>query len=364
MIAPGHHSASLVLLLAGIVCYSGSSAGSTPNHRLYVSALAQGGGDGTHARPFDTLQALEQASAPGDTLVVLAAPTRVAPLDGGIALKPGQRLLGEAPRNGYASRITNRSRVSHDGDAVVLAPGAEVANLVIERPHRGGIYGLNTPGVQVHHNDISGHNQSCTLGLMIAPITIPSSIPGIVVPQPLPLPNGWAGIMVDADRGTGRIHIHDNEVRDSACGDGIDLRMSGTANYTARLSGNIVHGLEQGPPERGHLSVLAMGMQTRDRSRLRATLDGNTQYDIGDSSQATDSEGVFANLVDESELTAEVVRNSFHQGLGGFSANGLELVISSGSARAVMTVRGGHPVGLGSRALRHRAGLAAPRGPR
>lgn len=320
-----------------------SAIGATPATAavLYVTASADNTAiaDGSRARPYTSLQAVEQASAAGDTIIVLAAPLAQAPLDGGIALKPAQILLGEAASTDRAARLTN-STTRFDGDAVVLAPGAEVAGLLIEHPRRGGIYGRNVPGAQVHDNEILGHNRDCAVGLIIPPISIPSSIPGIVIPQPLPLPNGWAGIMVDADRGTGHVAIHDNTVRDSDCGDGIDLRLSGNADYTARIDANIVHHIKQGPLLRGILSVLAIGMQTLDTAKLNATLDRNTQYDIGDAgSPSSDSEGVFATLAGDSELVADVNRNTFYRGLGGWSANGLELVINSGTARAKMQVR-------------------------
>ncbi|MGO1070718.1 DUF1565 domain-containing protein [Lysobacter sp. CA199] len=295
--------------------------------------------DGSRARPYRSLRAVEQASAPGDTIVVLAAPLARAPLDGGIALKPGQVLLGEAAGADRAARITNTGS-GLDGDAVVLAPGAEVAGLLIENPRRGGIYGRNAPGVRVHDNEIVGHNRGCALGLIIPPISIPSSIPGIVIPQPLPLPNGWAAIMIDADHGDGHVAVHDNIVRHSECGDGIDLRLSGDADYTARIDGNTVYGIKQGPLLRGILSVLAIGMQTLDRARLDAALDRNTQYDIGDAgSPSSDSEGVFATLAGDSQLIADINRNTFYRSLGGWSANGLEIVINSGAARAAVQVR-------------------------
>ncbi|MGO4261009.1 hypothetical protein [Lysobacter sp. TAB13] len=330
-----------------IVLFAGGSIAAQASGRvLYVSATATDSADGSRARPYASLQAVEQASAPGETIVVLASPLTQAPLDGGIALKPGQILLGEAATADRAARVSNGS-ARLDGDAVVLAPDTEVAGLLIEHPRRGGIYGRNTPGVRIHDNEIVGHNRDCALGLIIPPVSIPSSVPGIVIPQPLPLPNGWAGIMVDADHGAGHIAIHDNIVRHSQCGDGIDLRLSGDADYTAKVDANTVHDLRQGPLLRGILSVLGIGMQTLDRARLDIALDRNTQHDIGDAaSPSSDSEGVFATLAGDSQLIADVNRNTFYRGLGGWSANGLELVINSGRARATMQVRNSSFVGV------------------
>src|SRR4051812_48132409 len=69
---------------------------------LHVRAGAPPGGTGTTAAPFATLAAVEAASAPGDTIVVDPAAQA---LDGGIALKPGQRLEG----GGAQAVLTNTS---------------------------------------------------------------------------------------------------------------------------------------------------------------------------------------------------------------------------------------------------------------
>src|SRR5689334_13760786 len=55
------------------------------NHRWYVSANASAGGDGTINSPFNTLAAVEQASSPGDTILIEPSALDVPPLDGGIA---------------------------------------------------------------------------------------------------------------------------------------------------------------------------------------------------------------------------------------------------------------------------------------
>src|SRR5580704_12907976 len=63
----------------------------------FVSAAASQGGNGSLQAPFNSLAAVQQASGPGDTIFVLPSTIQSAPLDGGIALKPGQRLIGAGP---------------------------------------------------------------------------------------------------------------------------------------------------------------------------------------------------------------------------------------------------------------------------
>ncbi len=317
---------------------------------MYVSATAAPGGDGSRQAPFGSLDNVHHASAPGDRIVVVPAPKSVPPLDGGIALKPRQRLIGAGPsvRSKRPRRrsptITNTRPDRHSGDAVVLADGATVRNLVIPGAYRGAVYGKNVSGVRVLGNDVSGQNQSCTPGFLIFPFVAPTNVPGVGIPISDGLINGWAGIMVDADRGRGRITISRNIVHDADCGDGIDVRLSGSATRRALITRNLVARLRQGPE---FASVLAIGMQTDDTSRLFASLDRNRQTDLGNEEdlgtgpEGADSEGVFANMGGPSTMRVTVARNTYTnpRGLGGFSANGLEMVSMGDGSRGSVVIR-------------------------
>src|ERR1700730_7138902 len=71
--------------------------GHVDSREWYVSAQASLGGIGSLQAPFNSLAAVQRAPGPGDTIFVLPSPIQNAPLDGGIALKPGQRLIGAGP---------------------------------------------------------------------------------------------------------------------------------------------------------------------------------------------------------------------------------------------------------------------------
>jgi len=150
--------------LAGGVTHAGA---------LFVRAGAASGGDGSEGAPFNSLAAVERASALGDEITVLPSPLRTPPLDGGIALKPHQKLIGRGPSVNDAAaltqapRITNSDAARNSGDAVVLADYVEVSNLVIVNSYRGGIYGLNVNEVQIHDNNLAGTNTSCTPGFYV-----------------------------------------------------------------------------------------------------------------------------------------------------------------------------------------------------
>jgi hypothetical protein len=309
--------ATIACLCLALASATGIAHGKT----WFVRAGAAAGGGGSESAPFNSLPAVERASAPGDTITVLPAPLSEPPLDGGIALKPGQRLSGGGPPVAgkrplaRVPRITNNNAAVNSGDAVVLADHVEVSNLVILKAVRGGIYGHDVNGARIHGNDLSGTNTSCTPGLYVY----------FPVQQPV-LANGWAAIMVDEDRGTEWLSIQDNSVHDGACNDGIDIRATGRAWVAARVSGNRVTRLAQGPKMR---SVLAIGMQTRDDAVLSVDSDYNSETYIG--SPNADCEGLFSNQSGGS-LTWSIDHNTFAHGIGGGSCNGAEFFTGTGIA--------------------------------
>ncbi|WP_182379173.1 hypothetical protein [Nocardioides sp. WS12] len=300
---------------------------------------------GTATQPFGSLTQAESASRAGDTIVVLPSG---GVLDGGIQLKSGQTLQGSGPSvwtaGTTAPRLTNTTtRLA--GDAVRLADGTTVANLRFTGARRGAVYGVDVTGVHIAGNDVSGQNADCIDGYLIPPFMAPTNLPGIGIPIANGLQNGWAGIMVDASsRQDVAVSITGNLVHDAMCGDGIDVRLSGTATGTATITDNTVRSLRQGKDFR---SVLAIGLQARDSARLRGLVHRNTQALLGNPDdlnlavEGADSEGVFLNAVGPAQLTATVTHNTYtnEHGWGGFSANGLEAVTMGSGARLDVLVQ-------------------------
>ncbi len=300
--------------------------------RWYVSATAKPGGDGTREKPFNTLMQAQAWSAARDTIVILASPVTTPPLDDGIWLKTGQTIIGEGPSITsqhpleVAPRITNSTSFYNNGDAVVMADHTTVKNLVIISPYRAGIYASNVTGVRIIGNHISGHNQSCTAGIHIFPFRTLES---------RGIPNGWAGIMIDSWTGRGEAIIDGNIVRDATCGDGIDIRLAGSAAFDVAVTNNHIAHLLEGTKQ-GLRSVLAIGMQTGDISHLQAKIQHNTEVDIG--SPGADPEGIFANVGGSSVADIEIDHNTADDIHGGPSANGMELVLMQRAARAHMKI--------------------------
>lgn len=110
-------------------------------------------GVGTQAKPFASLADAEQCSAERTTIFVLPATPGSPPLDGGIVLKNGQKLLGATFRKAAGWLAQSGQRVTNTrspGDAVVLANDNEVAYLHIEGPAGAAILGDNVAGTNLH----------------------------------------------------------------------------------------------------------------------------------------------------------------------------------------------------------------------
>jgi hypothetical protein len=323
------------------------------HHRWYVSAAAPSGGDGSANAPFNNLALVQQASGPGDTIFIEPSPASTPPLDGGIALKPGQRLIGDGPPviqfgkplipsgprvvgpsgNPSLPRITNTSNATNFGDAIDLASGTEVENLVIAGAYRGGIYGQDVIGVTLRGNDISGFNTSGTTGFVVQPFYLESYTAGVANDVANGLAAGWAGILIDTANVSTNLSITGNYVHDGVCGDGIDIRGMNTADIDAQIGDNFVTKLLQCSKVR---TIEGIGTQVTGSSRLRATLVGNTEANNG--SPGANMDSLFVNPAEAGTLIETIDHNVYMTGIGGASTNGLEFILSNGSANSTVTV--------------------------
>src|ERR1700730_4890464 len=74
--------AAVVALVTVAVADAATAGDSNYAHqRWYVSATAAAGGNGSVATPFNTLAQVQQASGPGDTIIIQSSPMSVPPLD-------------------------------------------------------------------------------------------------------------------------------------------------------------------------------------------------------------------------------------------------------------------------------------------
>jgi hypothetical protein len=329
-------------------------ADAAPRHTQtwYVSATAAAGGDGSASAPFNSLAAVQEVYGPADTIIIEPSPLSVPPLNGGIALLPGQRLIGDGPpvvqftaplipngppvaaSSGLSSlpRITNTPTYL-SGDAVELASNTVVENLVIAGALRGGIYGQDSLGVSISGNDVSGFNTSGTTGFVVQPFCLEQYAAGVANCGPSGLPAGWAGILVDTANGSNSISITNNYVHDGVCGDGIDIRGMNTGNISVSIEYNFVTRLVQC---KSVSTIEGIGTQVTGTSRLQATLVGNTEANNG--SPGANMDSLFVNPAEDGVLTETIDHNVYMNGIGGASTNGMEFILSNGGANAKVAI--------------------------
>ena len=353
-------------LVAGalFLCALGTSADALAdaagqNHHWYVSASAAPSGNGSIQSPFNSLAAVEQASSPGDTIVIQASPLDVPPLDGGLALKPGQHLVGDGPPvvqlgkpllqggpplatgTDLASqpRIENTSPATNNGDAVELADGTAVENVVIAAAYRGGIYGADVVDVTLRGNDVGNFNTSGSVGFRVQPFYLNSYTAGLARGGPPPFGNGigagWAGILIDTATVKTTIVIEGNYVHDGVCGDGIDMRSMATGNASARVNRNFVTHLSQCRGT-GVGTIEGIGTQVTGTGVLTATLDGNTEANTG--SLGANMDSLFVNPAESGMLVEAITHNAYTTGIGGASTNGMEYITSNGKPYSQLTI--------------------------
>jgi hypothetical protein len=322
----------LVLLAAAVLAGAAPASAGSGRHTWWVQAGAPAGGTGSLARPLNSLQQVQAGAHPGDVIFVLPAPAQAGPLDGGIALKPGQQLIGlggpvtKLATGAPAPAIANTGTATNNGDAIDLASGNLVENIKVTSAARGGIYAAGGTGLAIAGNDLTGTNTGCASGMQV------DFPPGALGPPGVT--SGWPAIGVDDPAGPVAAVIAGNRVHDEACADGIDVRASGTGQASARIKNNDVSSLLQDPSK---TTVLAIGLQALDTSSVRASVNGNSETTIG--SDGADCEGLFTDQAGPSSIQMRVRGNTFAHGIGGPSCNGIETFISRDAATAKITVR-------------------------
>jgi hypothetical protein len=153
---------AITLILFVLALPASAQQGTQPVSSYYVRAGAAPEGDGSKDRPFASLQRAGAVSKDGDVIYLMASES-ADPLDGGIALKPRQRLIGLGPDGRTASvgsdmvRMTNSTQ-HLDGVIVRLSEGNEVAGIHFVDMQNHAILGTKTKlsGTHIHDNAFSG----------------------------------------------------------------------------------------------------------------------------------------------------------------------------------------------------------------
>jgi hypothetical protein len=296
--------ATLVVLLPVVVGGAISDSESSPQDHdeqptsnYYIRAGAEADGDGSESRPFASLQRAEAVSSAGDVIYLMAGGSTET-LDGGIALKPRQRLIGLGPNGRPASvgpdmvRLTN-STEHLDGVIVMLSEANEVAGIHFVDMQHHAILGAGTSlsETHIHHNLFSGAAQSEEII--------------------------WSVRLESESGSVGAVRVTDSVFRDGDSLGGIQVMHRGDS------SGEYLF-------ERNRFTDLggrAYHIWSLDSSRIRATILDSEADNIGVGDRNSDS--ILPHLCNSSQQ--HVVVRDFHyrntKQVGNVSNTGLEAFI-------------------------------------
>ncbi|HSA86169.1 MAG TPA: hypothetical protein VLE46_08300, partial [Nitrospira sp.] len=325
---PIQHQRVLAFVLFFIACLTLRSPYANARGVWYVSATAPSGGDGSQERPFDSLAAVEAASAPGDFINILRSPADAPPLEGGIALKDGQHLIGSGPPVTGVSeaepraKITNSDPNRYGGDAIVLADYNVVTNLHISNAHRAGIAVAGVKNPWIDGNLITGHNQGGLEGAVLPGFTLGET----VVPD---LPVGYGAIQVTANGrlDLGVVYISQNMIREAAS-NGVLVSLGEGARAELVLRHNVFEALTL---PTGFRVVEAVLIESEGNAHITTWISGTSIDRIG--SDTSNSDGIVFAL-DGSSVQHATIRGLTYRnttGVGGISATGTELYIAQPS---------------------------------
>jgi hypothetical protein len=244
----------------------GSGNRVTESRRRIWFARPGADGDGTTpAHPFGSTAAIEDASEPGDMIVLLPGDV---PFDGGLTLKPGQILVGQ-PEAHTLPVITNTSAERNGGNGIVLADSVRILNLRVAETQASGIYGADVTGVTISRVDVVGANRapsqtSTTLQLFE---TLCCEVP-VPVSACAPLPHGGIVLLSSRPASASTASIIESAVLDAA-GIGIAAVAWGGARYRLLVADTRIEG---GTEVGGHdYGVMGMAEGTSSEVDLRLT---------------------------------------------------------------------------------------------
>jgi hypothetical protein len=324
--------------------------GSASATTWYVNGSAAAGGTGTSpTSPLNSLVTLQLLSASGDTIMIQPSTT---PLNGGIALLPGQKLIGmgppvlkmnpalvaDGPQVPGSAGLTSAPTITNttnylNGDAVDMADNTVVQNLIITGTLRGGIYAEDSHNIQVIGNDLSAINSSATPSFRVQPFCIAEYTAGAPAFCLNGLPDGFAAIQVDGLGGQSNVLIQKNYIHNGTCNDGINIRSMNQADIVAKVDGNYVTSLVQCASLSAQNDI---GTQVLGQGRLKVDLSNNTEANSG--SANADHEGLFINPAEDGTLIQTIENNVYMNGIGGSSTNGMEYIVGNGAPRVDVTV--------------------------
>ena len=230
-----------------------------PGRIWYVDNTAAADGDGSMVAPFDRLARAERAADAGDTIYVFRGDGTSRGLDGGIRLRPFQRLIGSGARfdaDGEAPLPAGERPLlgAPSGPVVTLADGARVEGLAIAGADSVAVSG-------------EGIGDAFLAGLHVEGALRLRDPRGVVRIESSELRAGAvAALAVESARGDARVELDGvSLLGGGATGDGLSLRAGGEARLTVAAESTVLDGVG------GNGIALAAG----GHGRLRLELAGS-----------------------------------------------------------------------------------------
>ncbi|MBI3928257.1 MAG: cadherin-like domain-containing protein [Armatimonadetes bacterium] len=216
-----------------------------PALALFVNNTAAGGGAGTLASPFNTLNAALAAAAVGDTIFVFRGDGTNTGLAGAVDLLDGQQLIGE----GSGLTLNGAQIVPADGfpnltGPINLADGVTVRGLRIDGAAGSAIVGIGVDGsdILIDNNQIANPGDDG--------VTLENSTGLISITN-----NTFEGINVEG--------LFDLDM-------GVDVVNAGATQLTLTVTGNTFTSTAGQNPSN------AVGFVTLETTQVNATVSGNT----------------------------------------------------------------------------------------
>lgn len=151
------------------------AAGAADAGTWFARAGATGNGSSVD-HPLGSSAEIESSTKAGDTIILLAGEQ---PLDDGVRLKTGQTLMGLVEGNRKPT-ITNTTVGQNGGNGVVLADGARVLNVSVERTQASGVIGNDVRDCWLQGVDVRDANQSAGVNNTEAKVLGPIAHGGIL----------------------------------------------------------------------------------------------------------------------------------------------------------------------------------------
>jgi len=270
--------------------------------------------------PFLSGDAVYAASSYGDKIYVLASSN---PVDDGMTLKDGQKLIGKGehpgdnpaalPGDGLYSVVSNSAGIKREGHAVFCESACTVEKMWLDNMQRSAVYAFDggAGDVDVRESRISGHNKS--IGYLFgnfggyAGVTYLRGADGKLDVEDTVIESGDGNGVTTATFGSAvvdvrlrNLTIRNLDAETSFWADGINAYTLHASVQTLSMGGSRIHNLIG--PAWGYFS------RAHDSSKMHLTVEDNEFLNI-------DGVGIHTRSLGDSEYSS-VIRNNTICNLG------------------------------------------------